>query len=1601
MKKFFIFFLLALCLGLNLQAKISITSGKKYFITCEFTLGYVGLGEANKSSVEILYVATKAAPTTSTVGKDGWWIISGDEKSGYTIQNESTGKYLSYTTTRTQYVKYLTQVDKVTTDQQRFQFIESNGALVVQNMGSTVNQYFNLRQDGTYLLGGFTTYGEESLHDHFQIYDQSGKTVLTEETSGNTDEYKTTGYNTTEKWAGTDEVHTFRGWTSNNKGVQSSSSTYTVTFESKLGATIAFDWSVSCENYYDFFSATLDGETIISSESGIVSDSYSAMLNKAGTHTLVFTYSKDYMEDGNKDQASVSNLILYNKEPSILTINCIDSKTSQLLQSVSQPFNGTYLLSELPSVSGYVVDYATVSLPYQVTSTQAITVYYTKDEVTTDLKYTQITNGQFAANTTWYRMRVRSNKYAYTSNNQVLCTSAPQYDAAFFWCFVDGGNGTFTVYNYATGASMKMSVESAANGNAVVMSDNTKFNSTWEKTKNGTGLNWKYPNVDSYCNDFGSSNVIKLWENSLGATDGGSRFEFEEIGSIQFTPITSITLTPTLRLYESEETDLEYSYLPADATLNTINFTSSNPSIATVDNNGHVKALSGGRTTITATFANDASISASCAVSVVAYQRVTDIQISQTGLLMPVGASWQLSSTIQPNNARFTDLKYSTSDKLVANIDETGNITATGVGSALITVAASDDSGVKATCKVVVTDQGGTDTPTDRIYVFQANGRMEAFPTAYISERNDGADGSLRLQMIDGTVFAYKGYEIDSICTEFRAPLPEMTSFKFNNKFNDQLTKDIEAPLATRIVNGAEEFYLPQDIDLTITGAIGKWLTPSFKLSSDDCAVYLNGVVQQSKKTRQRMSGLVTYTVAPRMFTIFCSKTASNIVDTSDPDNPHILGSYTSDGKSAYGMMPFGRDYRVNIKWATDLTTAPYRVPTIYINTDDETEITSKDYYWNAHIYVDGAGVYDDYASADAPMPMRIRGRGNTSWGNGSTKKPYRIKFDTKQKLFGLTKGKNWVLLANNQKGSMTTNALAMKMADMVETAACNHIIPCELYINGKYRGSYNFTEKVGFSNNSVDLVDETNAVLLQLDTYSDNYQFQDWTYYVTTTVMNPQFEDELEAGVSKEEIDSKYQAVQQHWNNFTQTLRYGYDSNYQTKDYADMLDADYLARAWFVNDFARNGEYKHPKSWFVYNENAILGNGDGTWSINKSDAPYIFGPVWDFDWSYGYDGTGTYYVYGAETELLSDYASHNYGGRFFEDLTNNSNRVKKAYYSIWHRFMEKGRLQELLDYADDYYAYVSASYDHNATKENVTNSPDYTNYAAQTEQAKEWLQKRANFIYSTLTPYDLSDEAEIAMGDVNEDGVIDAADLVCLINYIMGIENESFEFSQADTDHNNLVTMKDAANVMDLVMAQTPKTVRRMRLKEADASMALTPTIVGESSKVSIPLTLNISQESEQAFCAMQFDVKLPEGYRLDDILLPATLQDFSLQLGEQNNGEQRVVLYASAHNTFPAGKNEMQLVISTDHDTAPSAVLALNEAVLVSSEAEDYRLNAASTRIIGNDATGIRIINNMKNRTGKVVGDTNIFDLSGRRVNSKNATKGIYIMNGNKIVK
>ncbi len=94
---------------------------------------------------------------------------------------------------------------------------------------------------------------------------------------------------------------------------------------------------------------------------------------------------------------------------------------------------------------------------------------------------------------------------------------------------------------------------------------------------------------------------------------------------------------------------------------------------------------------------------------------VTALTLNQTVISLEKGKTFQLSATVTPASATDPSVSWKSSNSTVAAVDGTGKVTAQSAGSATITCTAQDGSGIKATCKVTVTDSSVPVNPTVKV----------------------------------------------------------------------------------------------------------------------------------------------------------------------------------------------------------------------------------------------------------------------------------------------------------------------------------------------------------------------------------------------------------------------------------------------------------------------------------------------------------------------------------------------------------------------------------------------------------------------------------------------------------------------------------------------------------------------------------------------------------------------------------------------------------------------------------------------------------------------------------------------------------------------
>ncbi len=166
--------------------------------------------------------------------------------------------------------------------------------------------------------------------------------------------------------------------------------------------------------------------------------------------------------------------------------------------------------------------------------------------------------------------------------------------------------------------------------------------------------------------------------------------------------VESITLTnKDLILYEGDITDLTAIVLPDDATDRTVTWALTDEGIVDIAPDGEFKiivtALKIGTTTIAAATAN--GLQEFCNVQVIPVP-VQAISLNKTTLDMIVGDSETLIATITPENATDKTVTWRSSDRAIATVSETGEVTAVSAGTA--TIYASSSNGKTAECAVTV-----------------------------------------------------------------------------------------------------------------------------------------------------------------------------------------------------------------------------------------------------------------------------------------------------------------------------------------------------------------------------------------------------------------------------------------------------------------------------------------------------------------------------------------------------------------------------------------------------------------------------------------------------------------------------------------------------------------------------------------------------------------------------------------------------------------------------------------------------------------------------------------------------------------------------------
>ncbi len=302
--------------------------------------------------------------------------------------------------------------------------------------------------------------------------------------------------------------------------------------------------------------------------------------------------------------------------------------------------------------------------------------------------------------------------------------------------------------------------------------------------------------------------------------------------------------------------------------------------------------------------------------------------------------------------------------------------------------------------------------------------------------------------------------------------------------------------------------------------------------------------------------------------------------------------------------------------------------------------------------YIDGDISVIDYQNdtysidlVNASMGIRLRGNSTMP----ANKKPFRIKFNEKQSLFGLTKAKSWVLLANFYDKSNLRNYLAYTMANQMDYLDFQpSSIFVEVCFNGEFLGLYLLSEQMQSGKGRVDIEDDIDEVtgmpsyFIELNSRAADPEenlIPNVEFFISCRGVfeykypEPNDDNTLNPGVND------------------YIVNYIYETNeaIQNGNYEDYIDVDSFIDYYIVEELFKNVDVADTSQYYVKYANGKL----------------KMGPVWDFDISLGVIDYPEYWANKLHVRTRDIWYNYLFNDPVFLQ------KVKERYTAIRHTYID------------------------------------------------------------------------------------------------------------------------------------------------------------------------------------------------------------------------------------------------------------------------------------------------------------------------------------------
>lgn len=351
-----------------------------------------------------------------------------------------------------------------------------------------------------------------------------------------------------------------------------------------------------------------------------------------------------------------------------------------------------------------------------------------------------------------------------------------------------------------------------------------------------------------------SAGIAEITATSVaGATSASMNFNVRPV-------VGEITLNETeLTLNKGANVTLVATVLPDDAYDKGITWSSSDETVATVDQSGKVVAKKSGTADITVKSVAVPSVIKSCKITV--KTPVESVQLDSPQTVLEISKTKQLTATILPEDADNKNIKWTTSDPEVVSVTN-GLLTGLKIGSARVFATSEGDPTKKAWCDVTIVAERKPVTSVSLNQTSKQLNKEETFQLTATILPADATDKTLQWVSSDANVVSVNGDGLVTAVDEGSATVTATANDGSGKSANCVFTivDPSKIKVQTLTFNPSESQYLELDQRLTITPVITPENASNKTLTwdSDDktVATVENGVVTPLKEGKVHISAV-------------------------------------------------------------------------------------------------------------------------------------------------------------------------------------------------------------------------------------------------------------------------------------------------------------------------------------------------------------------------------------------------------------------------------------------------------------------------------------------------------------------------------------------------------------------------------------------------------------------------------------------------------------------------------------------------------------------------------------------------------------------------